>query len=114
MNTLDKSLLALDNLLENISKEEMDRIVAEIDGMSATGPTVFEYLEEFENQYQVIYNDNDCWVIDSTPDLNTLNYSEPIQMQEQVVELKHNRKPIFDIVIEPISIYSLNDFQIAA
>lgn len=103
MNNLEKSLIALDNLLNTISKDEMDKIVAEIDGMSATGPTVFEYLEEFESQFVNLQNSQDCWATIDIPNLESLHsnleslhYDQPQDIKEGIIDFSFSKKIHFD------------------
>ena len=114
MNTVEKSLQALDYLLKNISKAEMDGIIAKINGMSAVGPTVSQYFEEFDSHYKPIFNDNSGWVIFDTPSLNTLQYPEPILMEEQLIELKNKPPYNFEFVTEQVEVYSSNNYYLAA
>lgn len=49
MNTIEKSLLAIDKLYARLSEEELDLIIAKTDAMPAIGPTVREYLKDFNS-----------------------------------------------------------------
>lgn len=55
MNIINKSLIALDNLLNKISYAELDAIINEIDSIDAVGPTISQYFENFDSQFEPIF-----------------------------------------------------------
>ena len=100
MNYFEKSIQALDALLEKLSKEEMNQIIAEIDAMSATGQTVFDYFEKFEDQFEVLQNSQDCWLIDNLPDLETIHYTDEQVRTEEIIELRHSKRFHYEVNID--------------
>lgn len=115
MNSFEKSLLALDSLFAKLSKEEMDRIVAEVDAMSATGLTVSAYLKEFENQFETFHNSHECWNITNIPGLESLHYEDEQIRTEQVIKVKHSKRVQYEFNIKTgENNYNVIDFLLAA
>lgn len=56
MDTLEKALLAFENVLNNIDENELKEIVAKIDNMDNQNISYFDYLNETEEQYSLLYN----------------------------------------------------------
>ena len=50
MNRITKSLLALDDFINNVTRSEKEKIWLEVKAMNISGPTVVEYFENlFDN-----------------------------------------------------------------
>jgi hypothetical protein len=67
MDNTEKSLQALEAILKNIDKEELRQIVERIDSIAFEGPTIKEYLENFESYYQTLYSVDTYDRIDNKP-----------------------------------------------
>ncbi len=90
MDTIDKALLALDEIFKKVNKEEMKKIINKIDnlGNNENGLTIFEYLNSFESQYenrflqQEISCDDDLFVYNS-------NYEEQYSLENQTENIDY-------------------------
>lgn len=59
MDTLEKALLAFENVLKNIDENELKEIVAKIDNMDNQNISYFDYLKQTEEEYSLLYNFED-------------------------------------------------------
>lgn len=55
MNSISKSLHALDDFIRNVSKEEKERIWIEVKEMKFTGPTIEEYFTTLLNSNNITF-----------------------------------------------------------
>lgn len=51
MNTLENSLLAIDQLFAKLGKDKMAAIIAEVESIPSVGPTIEEYLANFDSNF---------------------------------------------------------------
>ena len=56
MDTLEKALLSFKNVLKNIDKNELSKIVSKIDNMENQDISYFDYLSNTEEEYSLLYN----------------------------------------------------------
>ena len=53
MKNFDKKVAAFKDYLDNISDEELDKIIDEVDKMVIEGPTVEEYFKSLQRPYNI-------------------------------------------------------------
>lgn len=80
MNNINKSLEALDKLFSKLSDEELGAIFNEIDSMDSVGPTISQYFENFENQFEAIFFDTPIVISHPISYLKNIKY---LQNKEQ-------------------------------
>ena len=59
MEQVSKSLSAFDRAFAKLGKEGLEAIIARIDSMDIKGPTIEEYLSDFEAHYEHLF-ENIC------------------------------------------------------
>lgn len=55
MDTLEKALLSLENVLKNIDNNELNQILSDIDNMECGDISYFDYLSYIESDYSALY-----------------------------------------------------------
>ena len=68
----DKTMAAVEEILQNISQEDLKRILKEVKAMNIKGKTFEEYLKDFESEYNNCIYTN----IPTTQDDNIKNARE--------------------------------------
>jgi hypothetical protein len=100
MDTLEKALLSFRNVLKNIDKNELSKIVSKIDNMDNQNISYFDYLNDTEEEYSLLY-DFECYsnVIDS----NSFSNSIFLDKEHESLNYTNNKLDKFN--------YSLNGLE---
>jgi hypothetical protein len=93
MDTLEKALLSFKNVLKNIDKNELSKIVSKIDNMDNQNISYFDYLNDTEEEYSLLY-DFECYsnVVDS----NSFNNSIFLDNEHESLNYTNNKLDKFN------------------
>lgn len=100
MDTLEKALLSFRNVLKNLDKNELSKIVSKIDNMDNQNISYFDYLNGTEEEYSLLY-DFECYsnIVDS----NSFSNSIFLDKEHESLNYTNNKLDKFN--------YSLNGLE---